>query len=50
LSAYEECDALAASGNGIALSEKVFQSMAGLLRQKQQVTVKRETRQYQQIR
>ena len=30
----EECDALAASGNGIALSEKVLQSMAGLLRQK----------------
>ena len=29
-----ECDALAASGNGIALTEKIFESMAGLFRQK----------------
>jgi hypothetical protein len=29
-----ECDALAASGNGIALAEKIVHSMAGLLRQK----------------
>lgn len=29
-----ECDALAASGNGIALSEKIVHSMVGLLRQK----------------
>lgn len=30
----EECDALGASGSGIALSEKILQSMAGLLSQK----------------
>jgi len=30
----EECEAIAASGNGIALSEKVLQSMAGLIRQR----------------
>ncbi|MDA8113849.1 MAG: hypothetical protein M0Z43_03855 [Acidithiobacillus sp.] len=30
-----ECDALAASGNGDALSEKIVHSMAGLLRHKQ---------------
>jgi hypothetical protein len=29
-----ECDALAASGNGIALAEKIVHSMVGLLRQK----------------
>ncbi|MGC2048364.1 MAG: hypothetical protein WA635_07125 [Gallionella sp.] len=35
----EECDALAVSGNGIALAEKIVHSMAGLLRQKHAVDV-----------
>ncbi len=30
----EECETIAASGNGAALSEKILQSMAGLIRQK----------------
>ncbi|MCF7966847.1 MAG: hypothetical protein K9L79_15120 [Methylobacter tundripaludum] len=33
-STLQECDALGASGNGIALSEKIIQSIAGLLRHK----------------